>query len=167
MEGGIIMTITHRIRCATFAAALSVLLLPDAGLAQQEYGTAARSPRIDAYQIFQEDLAKPMVRIDETGVLRSYSRAYVVRLDGDFGEPRAIPLDVFIGDYKVPEYGGNETTLYFRIYDEALLRELEGQPFGFGFEGEKVRTFDLRFSPDERRPFGRFDAKAVRASPED
>lgn len=141
------MLILLRFWLAAFA-----LLLPGVSFAQQRE-EKPREIRVSGYEIFEQDFEKPLIRLDERGARRSYTRAYVVHLKGNFGEIRAIPVDIFIGDYKVPEYGGTKEGVYFRIYDEKLLEKLEGRPFAYGFQGQKIKTFEIRFSPASRKPF--------------
>lgn len=135
-------------------AVLALLILPCASSGQAR-GEKTQEIRITGYDIFEQDFEKPLTRIDERGARRTYGRAYVVHVKGSFGEPRAIPVDLFIGDYRVPEYGGTKEGIYFRIYDDTLLEKLEGRLFAYGFEGQKVRTTDVRFSPTSRKPFKR------------
>jgi len=122
-------------------------LLLTGGSPGQKREEKPRDIRITGYEIFEQNFEKPLVRLDERGTPRSYSRAYVVHLKGYFGEPSAIPIDIFIGDYRVPEYGGTTEGIYFRIYDEKLLKKLAGSSFSYGFEGRKVETTSVRFSP--------------------
>ncbi len=140
--------------CA-LATALALVLLPAMPVRGEEPEEPARGIGVDSYAIVVEELAKPVIRVDDKGIEKSYDRVWVVTLEGDFGEARATPLDVFIGDYNIPEYGATEDGIYFKIYDEGRLDELEGQPFGFGLMGEKLETSDVLFTPGQLRPFER------------
>lgn len=112
-----------------------------------------RAVTIRSYEIGLAELPRPEVRRDSAGVERSYDRVYVVHLKGDFGAPRAIPVDIWIGDYKVEEYGGTEEGIYFKVYDEGLFDRLENQPIAWGLQGQKVATVELRFTPSRLMPF--------------
>jgi hypothetical protein len=122
-------------------------------LCGQEHEEKPGEIRITRYEIFEQDFEKPLIRLDERGAPQSYNHAYIVHLKGDFGKHGAIPVDVFIGDYIVPEYGGTSEGIYFRIYEEKLLEKLAGLPFSYGFEGQKVKTTAVRFLPASLRPF--------------
>lgn len=139
-----------------FASVLAVLMVIPTLLHPQKQSKTPERIRITGYNILVQEFEKPLVRLDEKGVKREYSKAYVVQLKGEFGEPRAIPVDIYIGNYKVPEYGGMKGGIYFRIYEERLLEELEGKQFGYGYENQKVGTFDLRFTPKKLKPFKKF-----------
>lgn len=135
-----------------FLAALIWFMLPVSVFAQQGEGTF-KNITISSYDISVQDFEKPFMKIDERGVKRNYRKAYVVNLKGYFGKSSAIPVDIFIADYKVPEYGGTKDGIYFRIYDEKLLEDLENKPFSYGFQNQKVQTFKLKFTPNALRPF--------------
>ncbi len=66
---------------------------------------------------------------------------------------RALGLELYIGDYRVPEYGGTRDGLYFRIYDERLLSRLEGKEFRYRFAGPEIHHSGVRFSTTGLRPF--------------
>lgn len=116
--------------------------------------TAAQEPpelHIKDYKIFVQQLERPVMRKDAKGEKQRYEKVYVVELKGYFGEPRAIPIDIYIGDYRIPEYGGTKDGVYFKIYDSALLERLEGQPFALGIENRKVKILKLKFTPSAQR----------------
>lgn len=116
--------------------------------------TAAQEPaelHIKDYKILVQQLERPVMRKDAKGEKQRYEKVYVVELKGYFGGPRAIPIDIYIGDYKIPEYGGTKDGVYFKIYDSALLEKLEGQPFALGIENRKVKILNLKFTPSAQR----------------
>jgi len=140
----------------TTAALLLVTLAFGAPMAAP--GQRAERPRgieIRSYEIALADLERPETRLDAKGVKRTFGQVYIVELKGDFGEPGAIPVDIYIGDHKIEEYGGTRDGIYFKVYDEALFDRLEGQPFAYGFEGQRVGALDLRFTTRGQRPFKR------------
>ena len=59
-------------------------------------------------------------------------------------------IDFFIGDYRIPEYGGWEGGIYFKVYEEDLLRRLNNAEFLYRLpENKEVVKFDTRFKlPD-------------------
>lgn len=135
---------------------LSMIVLP---LFSQGHGKRRQEITITSYDISVQVYEKPFAKLDEKGQKKSYSKAYVVRLKGNFGEVRAIPVDIFIGDYKVPEYGGTEDGIYFKIYDEKLLQKLENKAFGYGYQNQKIKTFKLKLRPSKKKPFKKFVEK--------
>lgn len=108
---------------------------------------------ISAYDIYEQRLKQPMTVMDIRGVKKTTEKIYIVELKGEFDEPGAIPVDIFIGDYKVPEYGGTKEGIYFKIYDGELLQRLEAKPFGYGYKDQKIKTFKLKFKPSLLKPF--------------
>ena len=137
-------------RKITVVLLLVLVALPIAASAQER----RRGLEIRSYEIALADLERPETRVTD-GVRRTFEQVYIVELEGDFGAFGAIPVDVYIGDHRIEEYGGTRDGIYFKVYDEALLDRLEGQPFAYGFEGRKVETLDLRFTARDRRPFKR------------
>ena len=59
---------------------------------------------------------------------------------------QALGFELYIGDYRIPEYGGTHDGLYFRIYDQKLLARLENKEFRYRFGPGEVRSLDTRFS---------------------
>lgn len=143
-----------------FIAALVLFMLPVPIFAQQGEGKF-KNISISSYEISVHEFEKPFMKIDTKGTKRSYTKVYIINLKGNFGEPSAIPVDIFIGDYKVPEYGGTKDGIYFRIYDEKLLEDLENKQFSYGFQNQKVKTFKLRFTPNALRPFKKAEGIGV------
>jgi hypothetical protein len=137
----------------TLVLLLVLLALPAAAPAQER----PRDIEIRSFEIALADLDRPETRTDADGVKRTFGQVYIVELKGDFGEPGAIPVDVYIGDHKIEEYGGTRDGIYFKVYDEALFDRLEGKRFAYGFEGQKVETLDLRFTARGRKPFKRIN----------
>ena len=127
---------------------IALLMFPSATAAQK-----SRELHIKGYKIFVQQLERPVMRKDEKGEKKRYEKVYVVELKGYFGEPRAIPIDIYIGDYKIPEYGGTKDGIYFKMYDSALLESLEGQTFALGIDNKKIKTLKLKFIPSAQRPF--------------
>ncbi len=138
-------------------SALWALLLVTASplvLAQE----AVRRPiEIRSVEISVAPLAQPRAFLDIEGVEHSADEVYIVELRGDFGEIRAIPVEIYIGNYKVEEYGGTENGIYFKVYDPSFFDRLDDQPFAYGFQGQRVKELELRFTPNELRPFARIE----------
>ncbi|HET8926179.1 MAG TPA: hypothetical protein VFN26_24560 [Candidatus Acidoferrum sp.] len=108
---------------------------------------------IHSYEIVQLELKKPFRLRDAEGKEQSYERAYLVTIRGTFPHDQGIGMELFIGDYPVPEYGGIKDGIYFRIYDEKLLNSLEGKEFRYRIGRAEIRSLEKRFSTKEARPF--------------
>jgi hypothetical protein len=114
---------------------------------------ARREPvRLISYEIAQLELKKPIRLLDSEGKEQKYDRAYVVTLKGTFPLNQALAFELFIGDYRIPEYGSTRDGLYFRIYDERVLARLEGKEFRYRFASPEIRSFDMRFSAKGSQP---------------
>lgn len=87
-------------------------------------------------------------KVMKNGEEKSYTKAHKVSLQGSFMVDRAIPVEIFIGDYRVPEYGGTPDGIYFKIYDEKLLKSLNNQFIAYGFDNKKWRILSLQLKLD-------------------
>ncbi len=86
--------------------------------------------------------------VAKNGEEKSYTKAHKVSLQGNFMVDRAIPVEIYIGDYKVPEYGGAADGIYFKIYDKELLKSLNNQFIAYGFDNQKWRISSLQLKLD-------------------
>jgi hypothetical protein len=119
----------------------------------QSQDQAKREPvRLISYEIAQLELKKTVRLLDTEGKEQKYDRAYVVTLKGTFPLNQALGLELYIGDYRVPEYGSTRDGLYFRIYDEKLLARLEGKEFRYRFGSPEIHSFEMRFSAKSSQP---------------
>lgn len=120
--------------------------------AQSQDQAKSEPVRLLSYEIAQLELKKTVRLLDTEGKEQKYDRAYVVTLKGTFPLNQALGLELFIGDYRIPEYGSTRDGLYFRIYDEKLLARLEGKEFRYRFASPEIHGFDMRFSTKSSRP---------------
>ena len=102
--------------------------------------------RLISYEISQLELKKTVRLLDTEGKEQRYERAYVVTLKGTFPLNQALGFELYIGDYRIPEYGSTHDGLYFRIYDEKLLSRLEDKEFRYRFGPGEIHDLDTRFS---------------------
>jgi hypothetical protein len=109
--------------------------------------------RLISYEITQLELKKSVRLLDTEGKEQKYDRAYLVTLKGTFPLNQALGFELYIGDYRVPEYGGTHDGLYFRIYDEKLVSRLEDKEFRYRFGPGEIRSLDSRFSVKRFQPF--------------
>jgi hypothetical protein len=127
-------------------------LLPSMHAQSQDRGK--REPvRMISYDVVQLDLKKTVRLLDSEGKEQKYDRAYVVTVKGTFPLNESLGFELYVGDYRVPEYGSTRDGLYFRIYDEKLLSRLEDKEFRYRFGPGEVRSLDTRFSLKSFRPF--------------
>jgi hypothetical protein len=63
---------------------------------------------------------------DQQGNKRRYSEAWLIKVRlQNAPRPSGERIDFAIGDYMIPEYGSWEGGIYFRIYERALLEQLD------------------------------------------
>lgn len=122
---------------------------------QQTIARPASQPdsiRLIDQSIHYVKLAFPYQTTDEKGGKKQYTTAWLVRFRLE-NMPRAMgaSMDFFIGDYQIPEYGGWENGIYFKIYDPALLEQLQGQAIS-------IRTTSEQKSTPTRQLFRKIDA---------
>jgi hypothetical protein len=118
----------------------------------QDRGTERPLAQLVSYEVVQLELKKSVKLRDTEGKEQSYDRAYLVTLKGTFPLNQAIGFELFIGDYRIPEYGSTRDGLYFRIYDAKLLERLEGKDFRYRFGSPEIRSFNVRFSTKASQP---------------
>ena len=135
-----------------FALASSGILLGSASVQAQDQ-TKREPIRLISYEITQLELKKTVRLLDTEGKEQKYDRAYVVTVKGNFPLYQALGFELYIGDYRIPEYGGTRDGLYFRIYDERLLSRLEGKEFRYRFGPGETHSLETRFSTKNFHPF--------------
>jgi hypothetical protein len=127
-------------------------LLSSAQTQPKASADAGASIQLVSYQVVQLELRAPVRLRDPEGKEQSYHRAYLITLNGTFPRDQGLGFELFIGDYRIPEYGGTREGLYFRIYDPKIVSSLEGKEFGYRFGGKEVRSFGMRFSMKRAQP---------------
>jgi hypothetical protein len=95
-------------------------------------------------EVVRAELARPHTAIDAGGEKRQYTHAHVVLLEIEGLRISGPALEVLIGDYKVPEYGGWERGIYFKVYEAALLEKLAGHEMRWRFM-DRTGSFGRRF----------------------
>ena len=137
-------------RICGISTALLALSLSGGGYAPARAQTEGqdRLPPIQlvSYDIVRLELKKPVRLRDLEGKEQTYDRAYLVTLKGTFPRNQGLGMELYIGDYRVPEYGGTRDGIYFRLYDEKLAASLEGKEFRYRFASKEIRSLNMRFS---------------------
>lgn len=60
-------------------------------------------------------------------------------------------IDFYIGDYRIPEYGGRENRIYFRLYDPKLVESLDGQTISYQVANRDKVSLGKKFmKPDTK-----------------
>ena len=98
-------------------------------------------------ELHKVKLAAPHKMRDKDQKERTFDQAWVVLLSFKNRLPvRNARTDIYIGDYLVPEYGGHKNGVYFKIYDENLLRSLNDQEVSIAVGGKKKQSLGRKFS---------------------
>ena len=108
--------------------------------AQAQDETKREPIRLISYEITQLELKKTLRLLDTEGKEQKYDRAYVVTLKGTFPLNQGLGFELYIGDYRIPEFGSTRDGLYFRIYDQKVLSRLENKEFRYRFGPGEARS---------------------------
>src|SRR5689334_22639567 len=89
------------------------------------------APRAEKLQLGKIEVARlaldrPVRQPDATGALKDWTDAYLVRLEMERPNFWNELVRLYVGDWQVPEYGGWERGIYFKVYDPELLTRLNG-----------------------------------------
>jgi len=96
---------------------------------------------------------KPYQYRTDKNELKTVAQAYLVLFDFEKIPPVTNErTDFYIGDYRIPEYGGTKTGIYFRIYDPAIVNRLNNQPISWKKGNQPQKTFPGKvFTADTRK----------------
>lgn len=116
------------------------LCIPTGNFAQQPQQD--QNLQLKGYEVHFVRAKKPYQYRTEKNELKKAEAAYLVLLHFEKRPPVTNErIDFYIGDYKVPEYGGTKTGIYFRIFDQALLNRLNNQPISWKLPDQPKKTF--------------------------
>ena len=107
---------------------------------------AAPNVRLDSYAIEKRPLSATLQVQDAGGGARSINHVYVVRIKGVVPTNFAHPVQIFIGDMAIREYGATKDGIYFKVYDPQVLRQLHGKPFKYVMHGQPGKQTALVFN---------------------
>jgi hypothetical protein len=97
-------------------------------------------------------LSYPHKLREKDGKEKVYEQAWLVLFSFKNPPPTMdTRMDFYIGDYQVPEYGGSKNGIYFRIYEESLLRSLDEKEISVGVGGKKERSLGKKLSTKDYR----------------
>ncbi len=101
---------------------------------------------LTAIEIHKVRLDYPHKLREAEGKERVYEQAWLILFSfKNLGPPRDTAMNLFIGDYRIPEYAGFQEGIYFRIYEERLMESLDGQEVSVGSAGKKMKSLGKRF----------------------
>jgi len=104
---------------------------------------------LTAIELHMVRLEYPHKLREKDGKEKIYERAWLALFSfKSLGPVTDMGMNLFIGDYRIPEYGGFKEGVYFRIYDEQLLQSLNGKEVSVSFAGEKMKSLGKNFSSD-------------------
>lgn len=108
-------------------------------------GLFAANVRLDSYSIEKKALAAPQAARDAAGAERAFNAVYLVKVKGIVPTNYALPVQLFIGDVPVREYGATKDGIYFKVYDPQVLKKMHGKPFRYAAAGSAARQTSLVF----------------------
>lgn len=102
------------------------------------------------YAVHQVQGKKSYTYKDKDNKRKESKTAYLVTLTfAQELKPMDINIDYYIGDYKIPEYGGTENGIYFRLVEPGLLEKLDNQPISYKVANQERIPFNKNFvKPD-------------------
>jgi hypothetical protein len=108
-------------------------------------GLFAANVRLDSYSIEKKALTAPQAARDAAGAERSFNAVYLVKVKGVVPTNYALPVQLFVGDIPVREYGATKDGIYFKVYDPRVLKQMHGKPFRYAAAGSAARQTALVF----------------------
>jgi hypothetical protein len=121
--------------------------------AAQTRGEAPRASgervELRGYEAYHVRLAQPFTRLEANGEKRTATEAYVVRLKISRPEFWGEKIDYFVGDYRIPEYGGWAEGIYFKVYDRDLFESLRGGELRYRIGNGPIVSFERRLEVGE------------------
>lgn len=101
-----------------------------------------------SYAVEKQSLKAPVMKADARGEKRQFDSVYIVRIKGQIPVHRAVPVQLFIGDHPIREYGSTGDGIYFKVYDVALLRRWHGKSIRYAVKPNEIRDSGLTFHSD-------------------
>lgn len=124
------------------------------GLALAQTSNVNNAPRVsgdnglafNGAEVLSVTLEKPLMRADISGIDRPWSQAYMVRLAISTPPAMGPVLELYVGNERIPEYGGWKEGVYFWVYDPQKLQQLNGRPISYRFASNRqlpLGTLDI------------------------
>jgi hypothetical protein len=136
-----------------------VFLMALACRAEPPSRTASAAPRAEKLQLGKIEVARlaldrPVRQPDAAGAPKDWTEAYLVRLEMERPSFSNELVRLYVGDWEVPEYGGWERGIYFKVYDPAFLTRLNGGELRYRIGSGQAQSFGRRLEipPLDRLP---------------
>ncbi|QAU32996.1 hypothetical protein [Janthinobacterium sp. 17J80-10] len=108
-------------------------------------GLFAANVRLDSYSVEKKQLPAAMAARDAAGAERAFDKVYLVKVKGVIPTNYAQPVQLFIGDMPIREYGATRDGIYFKVYDPLVLKQMHGKPFRYAADAKATRQSALIF----------------------
>ena len=76
---------------------------------------------------------------------RGFNAVYLVKVKGVVPVNHALPVQLFVGDTPIREYGATKDGIYFKVYDPRVLKQMHGKPFRYATGAKAARQTALIF----------------------
>ncbi len=105
---------------------------------------------LSGYSVHLVQPAKPYKFRNDKNEITEKKTAYLIFFDLK-NRPAFLntKLDFYIGEYKIPEYGGTKNGIYFRIYDKDVVSKLNNQPILYQIGKQQKKPFTATFKLPE------------------
>lgn len=111
----------------------------------------AAEVRMDSYLVERQALRSPVYASDAAGRRRIFNEVYIVSIKGSIPTFGALPVQIFIGEEPVREYGSTSDGVYFKVHDRDQLQRWDGKPIRYVIWPGTVQNSGLVFRR-ERSP---------------
>ncbi|MEL6545658.1 MAG: hypothetical protein AAFQ82_13585 [Myxococcota bacterium] len=95
-------------------------------------------------EVFKVKLDKPRRVVDARGAAKTFKEAYMIRLEVKMPPPGGTAVRFALGEEPIDEYGSWKHGIYFWVYDEAELENLNGGVLRAKFRGEFTKLGALQ-----------------------
>lgn len=111
----------------------------------------AAEVRMDSYAVERLALRSPVYATDAAGRKRLFNEVYIVSIKGSIPAFGARPVQIFIGEEPVREYGSTSDGIYFKVYDPDQLQRWDGKPIRYVIWPGKLQDSGLVFRYERSR----------------
>lgn len=108
----------------------------------------AAEVRMNSYSVERQALRAPAYATDTAGRRRLFNEVYIVSIKGSIPTFGALPVQIFIGEEPVREYGSTGDGIYFKVYDRDQLQRWNGKPIRYVIWPGTIQESGLVFRND-------------------
>ncbi len=105
----------------------------------------AANVRLDSYSVEKRQLPAAVAARDAGGAERAFDKVFLVKVKGVVPTNHALPVQLFVGDMPIREYGATKDGIYFKVYDPRVLKQMHGKPFRYAADAKAARETSLIF----------------------